>query len=81
MISYENIKRYRNAFPKDSCAYDAASYGEVIVTNGETGESFKSDLNETDEVFLDRLQRSIEQKTNLFYIEWQPNAYKQDCLY
>lgn len=81
MISYESIKQYRKSFPKDSCAYDAAGYGEVLVTNGDTGASFRSELNETDELFIDRIKRSIEQGKNLFYEEWNPLVCKEGCLY
>lgn len=81
MISYNSIKQYRNAFPDDSCAYDAAGYGEVIITNGKTGESFRSDLAETDEKFLDRIKRSAEQSKNLFYDEWNRVAFKEGCIY
>lgn len=77
MISYESIKQYRKAFPNDRCAYHEPGYGEVFVTNGETGTSYISPLNETDDAFLDRLRRSIEQNTNLFYAEWRPLVYKQ----
>lgn len=81
MISYESIKQYREAFPDDSCAYDAVGYGEVIITSGNTGKAFRSDLTETDEVFLDRIKRSIEQAKNLFYDEWSPLVYKEGCIY
>lgn len=81
MISYESIKQYRKVFPNDSCAYDAVGYGEVIITNGNTGESFRSNSAETDEVFLDRIKRSVEQNQNLFYDEWSPMVYNEGCIY
>lgn len=81
MIQWSSIQQYRKQYPDDSCAYDAVGYGEVLIKCSETGQIYKSPLQETDEVFLDRLSRCRTANRNLFYEEWQVTQYNPNLIY
>lgn len=80
MISYSSILKYRDLYPNDFCAYGEPS-DNVLISNNETGESFVSPSDETDEVFLDRINRCKESNKNLFYDEWEKFEYKEGIIY
>ncbi|MDO4281756.1 MAG: hypothetical protein Q4C56_09010 [Peptococcaceae bacterium] len=64
---YDTILAYRNQYPEEDCRWLEPS-DFVFIYNGE-----KTLLNlreETDEIFLDRLERSKAAGRNLFYEEW-----------
>lgn len=80
MISYSCILKYRELYPNDYCAYSEPS-DNVLVSNKKTGNSFISSHEETDEIFLDRIERSKKTGENLFYKEWTRFEYKKDLIY
>ncbi len=66
MVSIDSIKKYRKVFNTDSCAYNEPGYGEVIITDDEHHVSYIGTWKETDEEFLDRIERSLKAGRNLF---------------
>ena len=80
MISPESMHKYKEVFGT-RCVYHEPGYGEVWVKDAETGKAYISPIDETDEIFLDRINRSIKAGRNLFYEEWKRLIYKPDCLY
>lgn len=65
--NYDTILKYREQYPEDGCAYLEPS-NFVFVDNGE--KVLLNPRDETDEIFLDRLERSKRAGRNLFYEEW-----------
>ena len=81
MISWESIKKYRKVFNTDSCGYNEPGYGEVLVIDDTTEKGYISTWEETDEEFLDRIERSLKAGRNLFYEEWQELIYEEGWIY
>lgn len=81
MVSIDSIKKYRKVFNTDSCGYNEPGYGEVIVTDDEHHVSYIGTRKETDEEFLDRIERSLKAGRNLFYEEYQKLVYEEGWIY
>ena len=69
MINYSCIKKYREQYPNDICAFSEPGPG-VMITSKVNRKSFISPADETEESFLERLKRSIEDNHNYFYDDW-----------
>lgn len=65
--NYDTILKYRQQYPEDQCAWMEPS-NFVFVDNGKR--VLLSPREETDEIFLDRLERSKACGRNLFFEEW-----------
>lgn len=78
MISYKCIEAYRKQYPKDGCWTDEC-WGDAIVEREIDEKSFYNPKGESDEVFMDRLNRSREVGRNLFYEEWEEFDYPEDA--
>ncbi|MDO4281760.1 MAG: hypothetical protein Q4C56_09030 [Peptococcaceae bacterium] len=65
---YDTILAYRKQYPEDDCAWMAPSCEYVFIDNGD--KALINPPGETDEIFLDRLERSKAAGRNLFYEEW-----------
>ena len=83
MISDSSRLKYDEIF------YPAEMYGSYIynahvTTNPETGKHYICPLDETDEIFLDRIERSKQAGRNLFFEEWpeaKPVVHDPEKLY
>ena len=78
MLSEECMNEYRKQYPDEMCIYSASS-GRMMIGNGE--KAVFEPIGESDEVFFNRLERSIKFNKNLFYEEWEPFDYKEGCYY
>ncbi|MDO4281751.1 MAG: hypothetical protein Q4C56_08985 [Peptococcaceae bacterium] len=63
----ETIIAYRKQYPDETCGYLEPS-DFVMINNGEI--TLLNPPEETDAIFLDRLERSKAAGRNLFYEEW-----------
>lgn len=79
MISFECMDAYRKQYPQDECAPEEP--GDVMITRSFDRQSFVPPKDETNEIFMDRLERSKKADRNLFYEEWKPFEYEDDCDY
>ena len=68
MLNSICIFKYREHFPEDHCFFSEPGPG-IIIENTER-KSFISPSGETDDIFLERLNRSKIANRNLFYEEW-----------
>lgn len=68
MIHEESMYKYREQYPEEECFFWEPSCNLCIVNAD--GEERLSPTYETDEEFLDRLERSKQAGRNLFYEEW-----------
>ncbi len=83
MISDRLRLKYEEMF------YPAEMYGSyidnaLVTTNPETGKHYICPLDETDEIFLDRIERSKQAGRNLFFVEWpeaKPFVHDPEKLY
>lgn len=80
MISTKCIFKYREQYPDDSCFFGEPGFG-VIIESAVSNKAFISPFDETNETFLDRLNRSQKNGHNYFYDEWKPFEYDPDLLY
>ena len=76
-ISWEAMGKYYDTF-KDAEAGYLVPDGKVVVVNPNTGESYIPYEDETEEKFLDRINRSVKAGRNLFFEEWQENDEQFD---
>lgn len=77
MVSFESILKNREQYPDDLCAYlEPTNF--VIVRHGDLCKL--SENEESDESFLDRLERSKKEGRNLFFVEWTREP-KKDVVY
>ncbi len=83
MISDSARREYQSVFApvrlRGSFIYDA-----LVTTNPETGKTYICPMLETDEVFLDRIERSKQAGRNLFFEEWpeaKPFVHDPEKLY
>lgn len=83
MISIENIALYREQFATNRCAYLEPDLFMRIGIEDENGDTHIQPKDETDEIFLDRLERSKAAGRNLFFEEWEKFEfeYDPDCVY
>ena len=80
MLTEKSVFSYRKQFPNDDCFFSEPGPG-VIVRNKETSSSYISPMNETDEAFTERLERSKKASHNYFYDEWKKFSYKKNAVY
>ena len=63
----ECARKYVDQYPDDGCGFSTTS-GQMIIEGD--GGLYVQPLSETEEVFLERLNRSRKSNRNLFYEEW-----------
>ena len=68
ILSEECLKLYKDMYPDDYIAYFVPSH-EVIIESGDI--TYMQTSEETDEMFIDRLERCKSAGRNLFYEEWE----------
>ncbi len=69
------IKIYKATYPGDSCGYDMCSGGRMTISSDNLEESVSEPFEEESaEILMDRLKRSLAIGRNLFYEEWE-NVY------
>ena len=76
IISKESIKAYRKQFTDSACGYSIPN-GCLRVGDLKNGRTYIAPDNETEELFLDRLERSKKEGRNLFFIEWHEQKHKK----
>lgn len=80
MLTEKNVYAYRKYFDTDNCAF-AEPGNQIMVLNEETNIYHVSPPDETDEIFMDRLERCKKENKNLFFDEWNELIYEEKCLY
>ena len=75
----EVLKEYRKEYPNDTIGFGEPD--GVLIERGSDKVGFYGNENESDEVFLDRLERSKKAGRNLFYEEWEPFEYEDGVDY
>lgn len=83
MISDQARLKYDETF-EPSEMHGSYIYDALVTTNPETGKHYICPLDETDEVFLDRIERSKQAGKNLFFEEWpeaKPVVHDPEKLY
>lgn len=80
MLSEKCIDAYEQYFPDDVCAYDECT-GDIVIERNTDGMPFYNPDNESDTVFLDRLERSRLCGRNLFYEEWKQLQIDENAYY
>ena len=78
---FEVKETHPNTFGKSSCGYSFCFGGRITVTDNRTDKSYPAPEGETDELFKNRIERSIAARRNLFFEEWQSETYRKDVLY
>lgn len=79
MLSEKCMTAYRKQYPDDDCGYEECT-GNIMIESAD-GKLFCPGTDETDEIFLERLDRSSKSGKNLFYEEWLSFEYQPDCDY
>jgi hypothetical protein len=80
LISHKAIDAYRKVFPGDNCAYGEP--GSLVFVEPEgSDDAYLQPCDETEAIFLDRIERSRKAGRNLFCEEWPRFKYKKGCLY
>ena len=80
--AYEGAcERHPDVFGGSFCGHDMCFGGRITVTDNRTDKSYPAPEGETDELFKNRIERSIAAGRNLFFEEWQPETYRRDVLY
>lgn len=79
MISSKCIKAYRSAYPQDGCAF--AEPSSLVLIVNKDGNSFISPFSETEEELMNRLEKSLKDGINYFYIEWEKYSPQSNVLY
>lgn len=74
----ECIDAYWEQYPEESCVRGEPG-DELIVSVNET--DYIQPNNETNEMFMNRLERSKERGKNLFAEEWERFEYDPGCDY
>lgn len=81
MISWDNIVKYREQFNTNRCAYLEPDTLARVGVETEDGNTYIQPINETDDVFVNRLERSKIANENLFFKEWEKLEYDPNVLY
>lgn len=81
MISGTALKAYRETFSNSRCFHLETSTMLLIEKPGRKGKTYRQPSDETEEQFLDRIERSKKAGRNLFYEEWPEFQRKKGCLY
>lgn len=69
MLTSKCVWAYREQFDTNKCMF-AEPGNEIMVINPDTGKYHISPYNETEEEFMDRLERSKRENRNLYFEEW-----------
>lgn len=77
MLNKQCMIAYRKQYPKDNCFFDE-SIGDILIENKKR-RLFVAPDDETNKKFIERLERSKLLRRNLFYEEWIPFEYMEDC--
>ena len=80
MLTSECVWAYREQFNTNSCAFEEPG-SCIVVENQDTGVSYISPPDETEKVFMDRLERCKREQRNLFFEEWEAYKAISDVLY
>lgn len=80
MLTSKCVLAYREQFDTYDCAFAEPSCN-IMVVDPDTGKYHISPYNETDEEFMDRLERSKREHRNLFFEEWDEFIMKPGVLY
>ena len=80
MLTSKCVWAYRVQFGTKKCMFAEPSCN-IMVVNPDTGKTHISPHNETDEEFMDRLERSKCEHRNLFFEEWDEFIMKPGVLY
>lgn len=77
-IPHESIEKYLELYAEDSCGYGEPS-DRVLIEHGER--CVIQPREETNEVFLDRIERCRKTGENLFLKEWPEFQYDEEVDY
>ncbi len=77
-LSEKCVELYIDQYPDDHCGFQVPGY-YFKIEHEET--MYIQPETETDESFVDRLERSRNAGRNLFYEEWDIFEYDGDCIY
>ncbi len=80
-ISDMIMKQYYDTYPEDDIGIEENSGGRISIYSPNTGKNYLQPRNETEETFIDRIERSRQTGRNLFYEEWETFEYEDDCYY
>lgn len=80
-LSHHAISVYARAFPDDDCGYEELTEGLFSICTADATASVIQPEDETEDAFLDRIERSRKAGRNLFYEEWPKHEYEEGCLY
>lgn len=78
IISKESIKAYRKQFTDSACGYSIPN-GCLRVDDLKNGRTYIAPDNETEELFLDRLERSKKEGRNLFLLNGMSRSIRKAC--
>ena len=74
------ITKYRELFPEDGCAFSEPGPGVFILMHS-SGKCLISPFFETNDEFIDRLERCKAENRNLFYEEWSEFSCEDGKIY
>lgn len=77
-LSEHCIELYSSQYPDDHCGFQVPGY-YFKIEHEET--MYIQPETETDESFVDRLERSKKKRRNLFYEEWKSFEYDNENVY
>ena len=78
ILSEKCLNLYREQYPDDYCGFQMPT-GMFMIESEDT--CYIQPETETDETFMDRIDRSRNQGRNLFYEEWETFEYDDDTEY
>lgn len=79
MLTDTCIEKYREQYPLDDCFYGEPN--DLIMISNDENVTVIQPIDETEAVFLDRLERSKKAGKNLFFEEWNRFEYEEGMLY
>lgn len=80
MLTSKSLWEYRKQFDTNKCVF-AEPGNQIMVLNETTNTYYVSPPDETDEIFMNRLERCKKENKNLFFDEWNTLVYEEKCLY
>ena len=69
------IIAYQEAFPESKLRFLSLS-GDMTAVDLDNNKEYVKPFDETEEVFIDRIRRSKEKGSNLFFEEWPPLVHE-----
>ncbi len=79
-ISDKCLYLYADQYPDDGLILEEST-GGVLITRSDKDGSYIQPIDETNESFVDRIERSKTLGRNLFYSEWEHFEYDDDADY